>query len=251
MKLASAEDLLDSAGPWIIPAEIELGIVDTSDAFFTFDFAVPIPCRLVSHVQGIDFDPPALAPGINKVRLKVADIPRDTILWGTVELKSDQVVRSLPLHGRVAIQHPGTAGTTLHLHTLSKEQEAAFHHALHPAPEPVATPAAASRIVPEPPPAAPGKTVPVLPATTAPRRGEEAVVVNAKSSALSTVFSQAEPELPTLVVQPDLPSSADRSKLFQVEAARELEPDEPAKAANPPAKSERLISPLFTGDESK
>ena len=258
------------SGPWIIPREIELDVIETTEAYFTLDFAVPVPCRLVSRVQGIDFDPPALAPGINKVRLKVADMGRDTILWGTVELSSDQFVRLLPLHGRVAVQHPGAVGATRHLHTLSKEQEAAFNHALHPAPAPVAkpprgtlppekppvklppepagSPAAASRNVPEPVATAPRKILPVLTVT---RRAEEVVVVDAKNSKLSRIFSQPEPELPTLVVQPEISAAVAGSELFQPETARELKPDETVKPEQPPAKAERLISKLFTDDGDK
>ena len=239
------------SGPWVIPAKFELGVIGTSEAYFSLELAVPVSCRLTSRVQGVDFDPPALVPGVNVVHVKVADVPRDTILWGIVELSSEQFVRLLPLHGRVAVTAPGIAGATVKLHHLTKDQVAAFNQKLHPSPPPQVVPIV---VPPETPPlstpkepkgkeakkveatekkrvvetpsrqpaaAAPPIKPPLVAATIPPDICKTPVVTgssgppDSKSMPLSSIFSVTETEFPTLVVQPDLQAVPVRGLLFQ------------------------------------
>ncbi len=244
------------SGPWIIPAQFDLGIIATSTAYFSLELAVPVPCRLISRVQGVDFDPPALAPGVNVVHMKVADVPRDTILWGMAELSSEQFVRLLPLHGRVAIATPGTAGQPVKLHQLTKKQAGAFNQELHPAP-PVSTPPVAALPresapgapakkskakgarkgeavaekkpeTPTPPRAVPAPFPPIAPAAeSAPAPGVEKtpsvlgspLALDSISTRVSSIFLRAEPEFPVLIVQPHLHAAMVRATLFEQASA--------------------------------
>ena len=69
---------------WLLPHFLNLGELKSQESYFIMELAVPISCQLISRVAGIDFDPAALVPGINKVKMRVRDVSQDSLLVGSV-----------------------------------------------------------------------------------------------------------------------------------------------------------------------
>ena len=221
---------------WIIPEQLDLGVIPAAEARFALEFAVPVPCRLTSRVQGVDFDPPALTPGINAVQLKVADVPRDTILWGVVELRGGSFVRELPLHGRVTAAAPTGPTPIVKLHQLTTAQAAAFTRRLHP-------PAPVVEVKPPPPPPA----VPIAPAppVTAPlaEPAEAAPPAEVRLAPLSSIFGAPEPA-PAPAEPPAVsPPAPPPASIFAPGQEAEPPPEESPSGTKP------LLSNLFTQDQ--
>ena len=97
----SVSGLAGESEPWWLPDFLNLGELNTPKALFTLEIAVPVNCRLATRISGLDFDLPALVRGICQLRLRVRDLTPDSVIAGYVEVVSQQLVRLMPLIGRV------------------------------------------------------------------------------------------------------------------------------------------------------
>ena len=97
----SVSGMLGESDPWWLPDFLNLGQLNTPKALFTLEIAVPVRCRIATRISGLDFDLPALVPGICQVRLRVRNVTPDSLIVGYIEVASQHLVRLVPLIGRV------------------------------------------------------------------------------------------------------------------------------------------------------
>jgi hypothetical protein len=122
----SVSGLPGESEPWWLPDSLNLGELNTPKALFTLEIAVPVNCRLTTRISGLDFDLPALVPGICQVRLRVRDLTPDSVIVGYVEVVSQQLVRLMPLIGHVTAFSKTPALVVTCLARIPPEQRAQF-----------------------------------------------------------------------------------------------------------------------------
>jgi hypothetical protein len=122
----SVSGLPGESNPWWLPDLLNLGELNTPKALFTLEIAVPVNCRLATHISGLDFDLPALVPGICQVRMRVRDLTPDSLIVGYIEVASQLLVRLVPLIGRVTAFSKTPALAVACLARIPPEQRAQF-----------------------------------------------------------------------------------------------------------------------------
>lgn len=89
-------------GAWHYPYSLQLGcLLPGVNYEFLLRLIVPVQCQISSQVSGIDVAPVVLASGKNEVRLKLSSLPKDSLLCGTLCLKTSLLKRRISIAGRV------------------------------------------------------------------------------------------------------------------------------------------------------
>lgn len=256
VKLCGAvEGLAGESDLWILPRFLNLGDLKSAESYFIVELAVPVSCQLISRVAGIDFDPPAMVPGINKVKMRVRDISQDSLLVGNVELITSQLTRLIPLYGRVSRFSAANVNNVATLFELTKQEEKTFLASRLPPPEPKAIPAT-PRVKPAaktPPP----EEIPV--ATKA--GGTKATAKPSLPKQPVVTEPQAPVEKATSKQTPWAPPGDNKAEVFRPQPQQVLsslfegfptELKEPEIPSSEPPKTGGLFGTLFAGgDEAK
>lgn len=155
-------------GAWQYPYSLNLDSMLPGEKYeFVLRIIVPVQCQISSQVSGIDAVPAILAPGRNEVRLKLSSLSKDSLVCGSLCLKTALLKRRISVFGRVLAgasdlsQATAASGAVLWAPPDWDSPQAAA---------PVSSPARAKEVVPAPPPepapAAREEQKPVPPAAT-------------------------------------------------------------------------------------
>lgn len=87
-------------GDWQLPALLDLGqFAPRALNELRFTLRVPTAVRLSSPVEGVSLSPAEVGAGQHLVTLQVRDVLPDSLIVGFVELRSEAIVRTIPLRG--------------------------------------------------------------------------------------------------------------------------------------------------------
>ena len=100
-------------GIWHYPYALHIGtMLPGVDYEFLLRLIVPVQCQITSQVSGIDVSPSILAPGKNELKLKVSSLFRDTLICGSLHLRTALLKRRIAISGRVlALAGPSADAT--------------------------------------------------------------------------------------------------------------------------------------------
>ncbi len=149
------------AGEWRYPHQLNLGtVLPGVPHAVRLRVVVPVPCQLSSEVAGVTLTPRTLAPGAHEVRLLIEPLSKDTLVCGTLTIKTAFLRREIVLNAHALAPAAG-------LPPPASQQERVVWE-----PPDWATAATAARSAPVvappvPPPAVPRKT-PVADASGSP-----------------------------------------------------------------------------------
>ena len=94
----------DEDGTWILPPRLDLGsFAPRANNDFRFSIQVPTPVQLSSPVEGVTLSPAQLSAGTHQISLSVRDVAPETLLIGSVEVRSASLVRTILLTGNAVI----------------------------------------------------------------------------------------------------------------------------------------------------
>ena len=89
-------------GAWQYPYSLNLDSMLPGEKYeFLLRIIVPVQCQISSQVSGIDAVPAILAPGRNEVRLKLSSLSKDSLVCGSLCLKTALLKRRISVFGRV------------------------------------------------------------------------------------------------------------------------------------------------------
>lgn len=108
--LGTVQGLLVEEGQWRYPSTIELRNLECKRQHkFLLRVFVPVPCNISSGIQGISITPSNLIPGKNEITLKVEVPIQDTLLYGTLCLKSAFLKRQIMVTGSIIQAQSGNS----------------------------------------------------------------------------------------------------------------------------------------------
>ncbi|MGL5059183.1 MAG: hypothetical protein ACRC62_04300, partial [Microcoleus sp.] len=89
-------------GEWKYPNPLHLGqLAHGSEHDLLLRIIVPVACKIVSDVSGIEIEPRNLTPGPNEIRIHIEKLPKDTFLDGSIFLVSASLKRRIALTARI------------------------------------------------------------------------------------------------------------------------------------------------------
>jgi hypothetical protein len=94
--------LAAEAGEWRYPHQLNLGAVaHRVPHSLRVRMAVPVPCQLTSEIAGVKLHPSSLTPGAHEVRVQLDPLMADTLLFGTIAIKTAFLRREIVLNAHV------------------------------------------------------------------------------------------------------------------------------------------------------
>lgn len=89
-------------GEWRYPLSLSLGVLLSKREYqYRLRLVVPVACRIMSTISGLEIIPQQLVPGINEVVLHIENLPQDILISGLITIKTDLLKRSFSLCGTV------------------------------------------------------------------------------------------------------------------------------------------------------
>jgi len=89
-------------GEWRYPHQLNLGALAAGQAHAVLvRLVVPVPCQLTSEIAGVQLEPRTLAPGAHEVRIRVEQMMRDTLVSGTIGIKTAFLRREIVLNAHM------------------------------------------------------------------------------------------------------------------------------------------------------
>ncbi|MBX9580186.1 MAG: hypothetical protein K2X87_07735, partial [Gemmataceae bacterium] len=86
-------------GEWRYPHQLTLGSLAAGMPHaLRLRVVVPVPCQLTSEVAGVTLEPRTLSPGAHEVRLRTEGMMRDTLVFGTIGIKTAFLRREIVLN---------------------------------------------------------------------------------------------------------------------------------------------------------
>ncbi len=87
------------AGEWRYPHQLNLGtVLPGVPHAVRLRVVVPVPCQLSSEVAGVSLLPRTLAPGAHEVRVLIEPLSKDTLVCGTLTIKTACLRREIVLN---------------------------------------------------------------------------------------------------------------------------------------------------------
>jgi len=97
VKGLAAED-----GEWRYPHQLNLGALAFGmDHTIRIRVVVPVACQLTSEISGLSIEPRTLAPGVHEVRLEIEQMMRDTLVCGTIGIKTKLLRREFVVNAHI------------------------------------------------------------------------------------------------------------------------------------------------------
>ncbi|MEG4271984.1 MULTISPECIES: CHAT domain-containing protein [unclassified Microcoleus] len=94
--------LLAEEGEWKYPNPLYLGqLAHGSEHDLLLRIVVPLACKIVSDVSGLEFEPRNLTPGPNEIRLHIEKLPKNTLIDGSIFLVSPSLKRRIALTAHI------------------------------------------------------------------------------------------------------------------------------------------------------
>ena len=96
-------------GVWDYPEALNLGQLSHGcEHQFKIRIVVPLSCQIIDEIAGLEFFPRRLQPGANEIVLRLEQVPKDTLIFGSVFLVSDSLKRRLTVSAQVLPLSNGT-----------------------------------------------------------------------------------------------------------------------------------------------
>lgn len=97
VKGLAAED-----GDWRYPHQLNLGALAFGmEHTVRIRVVVPVACQLSSNISGLSIEPRTLAPGVHEVRFEIEQMMRDTLVCGTIGIKTKLLRRVFVLNAHI------------------------------------------------------------------------------------------------------------------------------------------------------
>ncbi len=94
--------LVAEEGEWRYPHQLNLGALAYGMPHVVrIRVVVPVKCQLTSEISGLSIEPRMLAPGAHEVRLEIEHMLRDTLVSGTIGIKTVFLRREIVLNAHV------------------------------------------------------------------------------------------------------------------------------------------------------
>jgi hypothetical protein len=92
----------EEEGEWKYPESLHLEhLAHGKEHDFLLRIAVPVKCKIITNISGLEFEPHHLNPGNHEIRLHLDKLPQDTLLDGYIFLASASLKRRIVLTARV------------------------------------------------------------------------------------------------------------------------------------------------------
>lgn len=89
-------------GEWKYPNPLHIGqLAHGSEHDLLLRIIVPVACKIVSDVSGIEIEPRNLTPGLNEIRIHIEKLPKDTFIDGSIFLVSASLKRRIALTAHI------------------------------------------------------------------------------------------------------------------------------------------------------
>ena len=96
------------AGEWRYPHQLNLGtVLPGVPHAVRLRVVVPVPCQLSSEVAGVTLTPRTLTPGAHEVRVLIEPLSKDTLVCGTLTIKTAFLRREVVLNALALAPAPG------------------------------------------------------------------------------------------------------------------------------------------------
>lgn len=77
--------ILEEEGEWKYPNPLDLGQLAHGQEYdLLLRIIVPVACKIASDISGLQFEPRNLTPGPNEIRLHIEELPKDTLINGSI-----------------------------------------------------------------------------------------------------------------------------------------------------------------------
>lgn len=94
--------LPEEEGIWRYPHQLMLGpLAHGMEHVLRMRITVPVPCQLTSSISGLDLDPQSLLPGAHEVRIHIERMSQDTLISGSIVLKSAFLKRRMTVNAHI------------------------------------------------------------------------------------------------------------------------------------------------------
>lgn len=98
----SVMGLSEEEGEWQYPSTLNIGRIAHGQEYnFRWRLIVPVDCKIVSEISGIEFNPHKLNPGANEINIQVEKLPQDTLVNGSIYLVSANFKRRIAITAHI------------------------------------------------------------------------------------------------------------------------------------------------------
>jgi hypothetical protein len=102
------EGLAVERGEWRYPHQLNLGaLAHGMSHSLKFRVVVPVACKMYSEVSGLTLTPRMLPPGSHEVTLLIERLPRDTLLYGTISIRTTFLRREIAVNAHICVPQVG------------------------------------------------------------------------------------------------------------------------------------------------
>lgn len=251
----SVVGLAEEEGEWRYPHQLNLGALAAGmPHVLTLRLMTPVPCQLTSEVAGVRLEPRSLSPGAHEVRLLIEQMVKDTLVVGTIGIKTAFLRREIVLNAHVLPPTDGLPPPAVEqgrivwqpldwdLLRLSQPKTPARQRSTPPDPPPPPPPPPPPVVVPPapaaaPPPVAPAPSTP--PPVTTPPVAPPPVIRSSRKTVrpqqvLGNLFTSPPVGTPP-VASPPLTSPPVKSPALGSAFTRKPPPAATEKPVDPPA----------------
>jgi hypothetical protein len=96
----------EEEGEWQYPSNLNIGKIAHGQEYnFIWRIIVPVDCKIVSEISGIQFTPRLLTPGKNEVYIHIEKLPQDTLINGSIYLVSANFKRRISVTAHIINSH--------------------------------------------------------------------------------------------------------------------------------------------------
>ena len=98
----SVMGLPQEEGEWQYPECLNLGqLAYGTDYPFSIIIYVPVPCKILTDISGLNLQPSQLSPGLNSIQLNIEKMPEDTLVSGNIFLVSASLKRRITVTAHI------------------------------------------------------------------------------------------------------------------------------------------------------
>jgi len=98
----SVMGLPQEEGEWQYPECLNLGqLAYGTDYPFSIKIYVPVPCKILTDISGLNLQPSQLSPGLNSIQLNIEKMPEDTLVSGNIFLVSASLKRRITVTAHI------------------------------------------------------------------------------------------------------------------------------------------------------
>jgi len=98
----TVKGLVAEEGEWRYPHQLNLGALAYGMAHTVrVRVVVPVQCQITSEISGLSIEPRMLKPGAHEIRIEIEEMMRDTLVSGTIGIKTKFLRREIVLNAHI------------------------------------------------------------------------------------------------------------------------------------------------------